>query len=307
MRAVGRDEVDDRLLVPQVSREIDPARVGRELRVAGHGEELGARLVERRHAGVAAAGDVDRRQIERQADQVVAQRLGDELVDLVADRAGQAAHDGAGRSSALTIRRVAGHERQRIQERRDQADLLVAGRQGIGVADDVEVGIEAVHGLGQHRVAEAIDHVRELGDDRRVERGVVDLAAGEEQIHLRLHRARELLEHQMLVLHLGGEAGGLEQALAVPRAVGKVPLGDEVGIVRSVDHVLDMLDQPVVLGVEDEVDGGQADVLVAAAVAGDEVGVEQLVVVRGLALRVDTLPVLPTPSSRVRRSDAAVR
>ena len=40
-----------------------------------------------------------------------------------------------------------------------------------------------------------------------------------------------------------------------------------------------MLDQPVVLGVEDVVDGGQADVLVGAAVAGDEVGVEQFVVV----------------------------
>ena len=40
-----------------------------------------------------------------------------------------------------------------------------------------------------------------------------------------------------------------------------------------------MLDLPVVLGVEDVVDGGQADILVAAAVAGDEVAVEQFVVV----------------------------
>ena len=37
------------------------------------------------------------------------------------------------------------------------------------------------------------------------------------------------------------------------------------------------------LGVEDEVNGGEADVLVAAAVAGHEVGVEQLVVVGDLA------------------------
>ena len=36
-------------------------------------------------------------EVERQAEQVVAQRLGDELVDLVADLAGHAAHDGAGR------------------------------------------------------------------------------------------------------------------------------------------------------------------------------------------------------------------
>ena len=34
--------------------------------------------------------------VERQAEQVVAQRLGHELVDLVADLAGDAAHDGAG-------------------------------------------------------------------------------------------------------------------------------------------------------------------------------------------------------------------
>ena len=57
--------------------------------------------------------------------QVVAQRLGDELVDLVADCAGQAADDGAGR---LLRRRAAGGEGQRIEEGRDQAQLLI----GIG-------------------------------------------------------------------------------------------------------------------------------------------------------------------------------
>ena len=50
-------------------------------------------------------------------------------------------------------------------------------------------------------------------------------------------------------------------------------------------EVLDLVDQPVVLGVEDVVDGGQADVLVPAAVAGDEVRVEQLVVVGACCLR----------------------
>ena len=48
---------------------------------------------------------------------------------------------------------------------------------------------------------------------------------------------------------------------------------------RGQHDFLGVLDQPVVLGVEDVVDGGQADVLVGAAVAGDEVGVEQFVVV----------------------------
>ena len=53
---------------------------------------------------------------------------------------------------------------------------------------------------------------------------------------------------------------------------------------RRQDHVLGMLDEPVVLGMEHVVDSGQADVLVGAAVAGDEVRVEQLVVVFGVAV-----------------------
>ena len=44
-------------------------------------------------------------------------------------------------------------------------------------------------------------------------------------------------------------------------------------------RVLGVLHEPVVLGMEHVVDRGQADVLVGAAVAGDEVRVEQLVVV----------------------------
>jgi hypothetical protein len=44
-----------------------------------------------RNTGVATARDVERRQIERKTDQVVAQRLGHELIDFIADRPGQAA------------------------------------------------------------------------------------------------------------------------------------------------------------------------------------------------------------------------
>ncbi len=40
--------------------------------------------VEPRHAGIAATGKVDRREVERQTQQVVAERAGHELVDLVA-------------------------------------------------------------------------------------------------------------------------------------------------------------------------------------------------------------------------------
>ncbi len=74
----------------------------------------------------------------------------------------------------------------------------------------------------------------------------------------RLHLAGELLEDQVLVLHLGDEAGRLEQPLAVSRcgfdAVGELPLGQRRdagrrGVVQQ--HALDVVDQPVVLGVED--------------------------------------------------------
>ena len=61
--------------------------------------------------------------------------------------------------------------------------------------------------------------------------------------------------------------------ISLGRATGKQLCG------ISQRNVLGLLDQPVVLGVEDRVHGGEADVLVGAAVAGDVVGVEQLVVV----------------------------
>ena len=96
---------------------------------------------------------------------------------------------------------------------------------------------------------------------------------------MRLDFAREFLEYEVLILHLGAEARRLKQTLAVPGAVGKLPLGDEGGIVAGEDDALDVLDEAVVLGVEDEVDRGQPDVLVAPAVACDKVDIEQLVVV----------------------------
>ncbi len=105
----------------------------------------------------------------------------------------------------------------------------------------------------------------------------------------------------MLVLHFGAELGCLEQALAVPdqgvgigckghrvrrdgrrpgpRQIDVQPLVDEGHVLAGQHDFLGVLDQPVVLGVEDVVNGGQADVFVDAAVAGDEVRVEQLVVI----------------------------
>ena len=136
---------------------------------------------------------------------------------------------------------------------------------------------------------------------------------------LRLDLARELLEHQVLILHLGAELGRLEQALAVPHA-GRQIAACVVGTRGDVDGqplveerqrrlrrrhrmtVLGVLDQAVVLGVEDVVDGGQADVLVDAAVAGDEVRVEQLVVVgAGRGRRIDARPIVGIAVGAARR------
>ena len=47
--------------------------------------------------------------------------------------------------------------------------MLVVGRVRGSVADEVEVRVEAIDRLGQHRVAEAIDGVCELRDDRRID------------------------------------------------------------------------------------------------------------------------------------------
>ena len=43
-----------------------------------------------------------------------------------------------------------------------------------------------------------------------------------------------------------------------------------------------MLDQPVVLGVEHVVDGGEHDVFIGPAIAGDEMLIEQFVVIFGI-------------------------
>ena len=44
-----------------------------------------------------------------------------------------------------------------------------------------------------------------------------------------------------------------------------------------------MLDEPVVFGMENEVNGRKADVLVATPIAGDEMRVQQLVVIGDVA------------------------
>ena len=213
MRAVGGDEVHHRNRVLEVGGELGPARIGRQERRAARGVELLARLVERRHAGVAAARDVDRRKVERQAEQAVAQRVDDELVDLVAALDRHAAHDG-GRALVVGEGAVI-VEADRIEERLDQTEFISGNRLTVraNCIDRVTVLVDARHVLRQHGVAEAVHHVGELAEDGRIDiRDVVE----HEHVDHRLNLACELLEDEMLVLHLGREAGRLEQALAVP-------------------------------------------------------------------------------------------
>ncbi|MNZ20390.1 hypothetical protein D3C78_374450 [compost metagenome] len=277
MGAVGRDEVDQGQRMLDAIHEVDPAGVGLQLAVAGHRMEFAACGVEGRNAGVTATGDVDGGQVERQAQQVVAQGLGDELVDLVALLARCAADDGAG---CLFRGQAAVGEFQRIEEGGNQADLATG-----------EIGIETVDFLGQHGVAEAVHGVGELGDDGRID-GAVESIGRQERIDEGLHLAGELFEHQVLVLHLGAELGGLEQALAIPfqgcdsfrgsrnRAYrSQQPLVEEGQVVGCQDHVLGVFQQAIVFRVENMVNGGQADVFVDPAITCDVVGIQQLVVV----------------------------
>ncbi|MNF32126.1 hypothetical protein D3C77_165700 [compost metagenome] len=124
MRAISRNEVDQRNWILHVQREIDPACVRSQLRVTGTFEEGSACLVQRWNASVSSTSQIDRRQVQRQAEQIVAQRLGDKLVDLVAHLTRHAANDRTrgfirGQSAVLI-------EFERIQERLDQPDF--AGR-----------------------------------------------------------------------------------------------------------------------------------------------------------------------------------
>ena len=135
-------------------------------------------------------------------------------------------------------------------------------------------------------MAEAIYCVCEFGEDRGVDLGRI---VEDEGVDHRLDTTREFLEHEMLVLHFRGEARGLEQAFAIPDEasrsgrngsdVNQQPLVDERQIARRQDRGFIVLDDAIVLGVEDRMDGREGDILIAAPVAGNEVRVEHLVIV----------------------------
>ena len=169
LATVGGDEVDQRFRVAQVAAEVLPARVGRDaptVAVVGRVfeepiEGLLAHFVEGRQADVAGARDVDRREVERNADGRLLQCAGDELVDRVGVLIEQAERDAA-RAVILVERRAEeGIEQVVGFEGRDVARL--AGIHAIAVRD------RDPHGFGILRMAEAEHGLRELEADAHVD------------------------------------------------------------------------------------------------------------------------------------------
>ncbi|CAB4822194.1 unannotated protein [freshwater metagenome] len=128
-------------------------------------------------------------------------------------------------------------------------------------------------------MTEAVHGIRVLGGDVGAQVRVVR----RESTDGRLDLAGELAEHQVLVLHLVDEARCLEQTFSVPCPADEAPVGgcERCGI--GGDDALHVGHEAVVLRVEHAVDRGEADVLVAATVAGDEVRAQQLVVIEAAA------------------------
>ena len=84
VRAISRDEVYDRARIFKILGKVDPARVRRQVGEAGVVVELRPSLVKRRDAGFTAAGQVERRQVQRQPQQIGAHVLNDEFVHRIA-------------------------------------------------------------------------------------------------------------------------------------------------------------------------------------------------------------------------------
>ena len=85
MLTVGGHKVNNGRRVFQVGGEIGPTGIGAQLRITAEFKELLASLVQRRHCGIATAGNIKCTQVQRQPDEVITQRIGNKLINLVAD------------------------------------------------------------------------------------------------------------------------------------------------------------------------------------------------------------------------------
>src|SRR5262245_46850292 len=124
--------------------EVGPARIGLDPRISGLRVEITPCCVQRGNARIASPREVEHGQIERGAEQIIAQRFGDKLVDLVAGFTRDAADDGA---CCLLRSRTARGEGQWIEEGRDQAQLLIVCWVEWIADDGIEVGVETVNRL----------------------------------------------------------------------------------------------------------------------------------------------------------------
>ena len=162
-------------------------------------------------------------------------------LDLAGDDGGRAAH--AVRERVLAV------EHRRVQEGREQRDVLRVAR-AVGERD----------GLIDHRVADAIHGARELVRDAGVDVRIVAGKAVRRTGDGAGHRLRELGEHDALVFGRLDDLGGLEDLFVAPFRVQRLdPLGLEI-----------------VLAVPDRVDRCERDVLVGTVIARDMVGEQVL-------------------------------
>ena len=211
VRAVGGDVVDQRLGVLQVLAEVRPVGVRRQLGVVGLGVDLrGARSLSggtpasraRAMLIVGRSSGRPSRLLRRVSVTNSSSSLPTWSDEPMTMRAGGL----LGR----VLRRVSGRVWPLLKY---SGGLRNAVSSGSELSCFVPFGVDVLARdvVVEHRVPEAVDGVRELGRDGRVDVRGVDV----ERPDRRLHLARELLEDEVLVLHLGDEAGGLEQALAV--------------------------------------------------------------------------------------------
>ena len=286
--SISCNEVDQRSRVLQIVAEIVPAFVRAQALIMGRAEDLSAQQIERRNAGFAAACDVKRGEVERLAQEVIAQCAGNELVDFVAGLMRRALNDFCrGRRAVAGVREWIGEGLDKTNTVLDRFAI------GIELRRAIRVQFIARHLLIEHRVTETINGMGKFGEDARVKRDIVVA----EDVNVWRDLARELFENEMLILRLGAELGGLEKALAVPFVVGNLMTRDQGDRARQnpilskrdvavVEFVLDQRfgfgGQAVVFGVEDLVNGREADVLVQATIAGNIVRVEQFIVVNSI-------------------------
>ena len=266
VKGIGGDEVYQRSGVLHVLAEVGPARVARQA-------DGFAEVVQRGQTDITAAGDVDRCEIERLAEQALVQRRGDEFVHLV----------------HLLVRHA--------EQDRGRSDLavLVGIEEGVAkgithdLAGEAAGGINGVDGLAKRRVAEAESA---LGVFKR-DAGVFVRRVADEFLDVGRDVAGVLVDGRVLILHFHDQLRGIEHLVHVPgdaailvevvagsvRPVTGIDLeavqllvGGVVGCnVLHVQGLHQVLDLEVVLFMEDVVDGGEAEVFVHAAIAGDVV------------------------------------